>query len=111
AISGAALAAVLAQNAVWASLPAAVGAATIKTATLVAASRGAAPGVVSTKVAALTEGVMKAMLLTKLKTATALLLTLTMAALASAMLTWGQTGDKSASVDKPAAKTEKPAAK
>jgi hypothetical protein len=41
----------------------------VKTATFVAASNGAAAGVVLTKVAALTEGVMKAMFLTKMKTA------------------------------------------
>src|SRR6266496_3924357 len=76
AVSGGSLAALLAQNAALAGMPAAVVASTIKTATLVAASQGAAAGVVSTKVAALTEGVLKAMLLTKLKIATLVFLSL-----------------------------------
>jgi RNA polymerase sigma factor (sigma-70 family) len=74
AVSGGSLAALFAQNAESACVPAAVVSSTIKTATLVAASNGAVAGVVSTKVAVLTEGVMKAMLLTKLKIATAVLL-------------------------------------
>jgi RNA polymerase sigma factor (sigma-70 family) len=69
ALSGGSLAALLAQNAASACWPASVVSSTIKTATLVAASNGVVAGVVSTKVAALTEGVMKAMLLTKLKIA------------------------------------------
>ena len=56
-----------------ASVPTSVMASTIKAATLVAAGQAAA-GVVSVKAAALTEGVLKAMLLTKLKTAAAVLL-------------------------------------
>jgi len=67
AVSGGSLAALLAQNAASACVPAAVVSSTIKTATLVAASNGAVAGVVSTKVAALTEGVLKSMFLTKLK--------------------------------------------
>ena len=73
-VTGGSLAAVLAQNAASACVPASVVSSTIKTAALIAASQGAVAGVVSTKVAALTEGVMKAMLISKLKIATAVLL-------------------------------------
>jgi RNA polymerase sigma factor (sigma-70 family) len=68
AISGGALAAMLSQQAASAGVPASVAVSTIKAATLLAAGKAAATGVISIKVVALTEGVMKAMLLTKLKT-------------------------------------------
>jgi RNA polymerase sigma factor (sigma-70 family) len=66
ALSGGALAAVLAQQAASAGVPTSVVSATIKTAGLFATAKAA--GTISAKVAALAEGVMKAMLLTKLKT-------------------------------------------
>jgi RNA polymerase sigma factor (sigma-70 family) len=69
AVAGGSLTTLIAQDAVSASVPAAVVSATIKTATLITAGNGAMAGVVSTKVAALTEGVMIAMLLNKLKIA------------------------------------------
>ncbi len=69
--SGGMLAEVLANGAATASTPVAVVAATIEAATLVAAGQRVAVGLISAKVAALTEGVVKTMLLTKLKTATA----------------------------------------
>jgi RNA polymerase sigma factor (sigma-70 family) len=65
AVSGGALAAVLAQNVASAGVPASVVSATIEAATLLAA--GQVAGAVSVKVAALTEGVLKTMLLDKLK--------------------------------------------
>jgi RNA polymerase sigma factor (sigma-70 family) len=68
ALSGGALAAVLSQQAASAGVPTSVAVSTIKAATLLAAGKAAATGVISVKVVALTEGVMKAMLLTKLKT-------------------------------------------
>src|SRR5262249_15018224 len=74
AVSGGWLAAVLAQNTVLASPPTTLVASTIKAAGLVAAGQAAAAGVISVEVAALTEGVVKAMFLTKLKVAAALLL-------------------------------------
>jgi RNA polymerase sigma factor (sigma-70 family) len=80
AVSGASLTGLLAQTAASAGVPAAVISSTIQTATLVAASNGAVVGVASTKVAALTEGVMKAMLLSKLKIATAAVLLLSLIA-------------------------------
>jgi len=74
AVSGASLSALLAQNSASACVPASVVSSTIKTATLVAASQGAVAGVASAKVAALTEGVIKAMFISKLKVATAVVL-------------------------------------
>src|SRR5262249_7330193 len=61
AVSGGALAAVLSQKAASASVPNSVVSSTIKTASLFAAGNAAATGVISVKVAALTEGVLKAM--------------------------------------------------
>jgi RNA polymerase sigma factor (sigma-70 family) len=72
AVSGAALAAVLARNAASAGAPAALVSFTIEAAALVAAGETAA-GVVSPLVVELTEGVVKSMLLHKLKTGVALL--------------------------------------
>jgi RNA polymerase sigma factor (sigma-70 family) len=71
-VSGGLLATMLAQNAA-AGVPAAVVGSTIKAVTLVAAGQTAAAGVISVKVAALMEGVLKTMLLTKLKLVTAVL--------------------------------------
>jgi RNA polymerase sigma factor (sigma-70 family) len=85
ALSGGALAALLAQNAA-AGVPACVVSSTIKTATLVAASKGAVAGVVSTRVATLTEGLTKAMFLTKLKTVTTMLLFVGMIASGAGLL-------------------------
>jgi len=74
ALWGGALAAVLAQQAVSAGVPNSVVASTIKAASLLAAGKAAATAAISVKVAALTEGVMKAMLFTKLKAAIAIVL-------------------------------------
>ena len=88
-----ATAALLSQEAASASVPASVLSSTIKAVTLVAAGKAAATGLISANVAALTEGVVKSMLLTKLKTVTALLM-VGMVTLTSAMLlAWSQTGD------------------
>ena len=75
-MSGGALAAVLTQQAASASVPNAVVVSTIKAASLLAAGKAAATGAISVKVVALTEGVMKAMLFTKLKTVIAVVLVL-----------------------------------
>jgi len=72
-VSGVALAAVLARNAVSASVPNSVASSTIQAATLFAAGPAAATGAISAKAVALAEGVLKTMLLTKLKIATAVL--------------------------------------
>jgi RNA polymerase sigma factor (sigma-70 family) len=73
-LSGGALAAVLAENVASASVPTSVISATMKAASLFAAGKAAASGAISVQVAALTEGVLKAMLLNKLKIASAVLL-------------------------------------
>jgi RNA polymerase sigma factor (sigma-70 family) len=72
AVSGGALALILSRKA-SASVPASVVSATIKAASLFAGGPAAA-GAISAKVAALTEGVLKAMFLTKLRMVTVLLL-------------------------------------
>jgi RNA polymerase sigma factor (sigma-70 family) len=74
AMSAAALAAALSQNALSAGVPAAAVSNTINAARRLAAGQGAATGVISANVAALTEGVIKTMLLTKLKLVSAVLL-------------------------------------
>jgi RNA polymerase sigma factor (sigma-70 family) len=74
ALSGGTLAAVLSRQAASACVPFSVTSSTIKAATLVAAGQAAGAGVTSLKVAALTEGVLKTMLLSKLKNAAAALL-------------------------------------
>src|SRR5262249_30743344 len=74
AVSGATLAEVLSRGAASACVPTSVVSATIKAASLVAAGQAATAGVISAKVVALTEGVLKTMLLTKLKITTVLLL-------------------------------------
>jgi RNA polymerase sigma factor (sigma-70 family) len=61
AVSGGALAGALSQKATAACVPASVLSSTIKAATRVAAGQAAASGPISVRVAALTEGVMKAM--------------------------------------------------
>jgi RNA polymerase sigma factor (sigma-70 family) len=73
AVSGGALAAMLSQQVASAGVPASVMSSTVKAVTLVAAGQATA-GLISARVAALTEGVMRTMLLTKLKIATAVLL-------------------------------------
>jgi RNA polymerase sigma factor (sigma-70 family) len=65
-MSGVLLGAILSQQSAWASVPVLVVSKTIKVASLMAAGQ-AATGVMSVKVAALTEGVLKAMFLNKLK--------------------------------------------
>jgi RNA polymerase sigma factor (sigma-70 family) len=87
ALSGGALAAVLCQQAASAGVPASVVVSTIKAATLLAAGKAAATGAISLKVAALTEGVMKAMLFTKLKTVLAVMLILGFTAAGATVLT------------------------
>jgi hypothetical protein len=73
-VSGASLAAVLSREAASAGVPAAVLSSTIRAVTLVAAGQAAAAGAVSGTAAALTEGVLRAMLLARLKIAAALVL-------------------------------------
>ncbi|QVL34026.1 sigma-70 family RNA polymerase sigma factor [Telmatocola sphagniphila] len=69
ALSGGALATVLAQNVLSASVPNLLLVSTIKSATIFVTGTEVATGVISGKVVAIAEGVLKAMFLTKLKTA------------------------------------------
>src|SRR5262245_5687909 len=65
--SGGSVAAVLSAGSASGSAPPALVVSTIKAMTLVAAGQAAAPGVISAKVAALTEGVINAMLIAKVR--------------------------------------------
>jgi uncharacterized protein (TIGR03067 family) len=78
ALSGGALTAMLAQNVASACVPPSVVSSTIKAASVFAAGQAAAAGLISAKAAALTEGVLTTMLLTKLKVLTAVLLAVTL---------------------------------
>jgi WD40 repeat protein len=85
---------------------------TIKAASLFAAGRAAATGVISAKVAALTEGVVKAMLISKLKIATLLLVALISfgAAVKMALVTAAEPRAKENSTRPAAEKQEQPQA-
>ncbi len=76
-VSGGTLAAVFVQNAASACRPTSLMTSTIKAVTSVAAGQAARTSAISASVAALTEGMVKTMLLTKLKIATGVLLALT----------------------------------
>jgi RNA polymerase sigma factor (sigma-70 family) len=67
-VSGGTLAAAVSQQAAAACVPCPVVSSTIRAASTYAAGKAAATGVISVKAAILTEGVLKAMLLSKLKT-------------------------------------------
>jgi RNA polymerase sigma factor (sigma-70 family) len=83
ALSGGSLAALVAQNVASGSVPPSLMISTVK---LVAAGQAAVAGLVPAKVAALMEGVLKAMLLTKLKTVAAVLSVLGMVAFGGGLL-------------------------
>src|SRR5260370_23071856 len=74
-MSGAMLAVVLSRSVASATMPASVASTTIKAASLFAVGHAAASGAISLKAVALAEGVLKTMLLTKLKNATVVLVT------------------------------------
>ena len=78
------LAAVLSQNMAAAGMPSSVVSSTIKAASLLGAGRAA--GVVSARVAALTEGVVKAMFVTKIKSVLAVVLVLGIVATGATLL-------------------------
>jgi RNA polymerase sigma factor (sigma-70 family) len=103
-----ALAAVLTRNAASGGVPPSVVSSTIKAASLFAA--GQAAGVISVKVAALAEGVLKTMLFTRLRAAVAVVLVLGFVATGATTLhcpTAAGRGDKKPAAEKPV----KPAAK
>jgi RNA polymerase sigma factor (sigma-70 family) len=93
-LSGTALALALAQDVASASVPLPVASTTIKAATLLAAEQAAAGGALSASAVALAEGVLKTMLLTKLKTATAVLVLATVLGGGAVALTQQVLADK-----------------
>jgi RNA polymerase sigma factor (sigma-70 family) len=96
ALSGGSLAVMLWQNGAPAGVPTSVMASTIKAASLFAARQAAVPGVLSAKAVALAEGVLKTMLLTKLKLATAVLVTVAVLGAGAATVTQQVLADKPA---------------
>jgi RNA polymerase sigma factor (sigma-70 family) len=88
---GGTLAAVLSQNVATGGLPPSVALSAIKAATLVAAGQTMG-GVISAEVAALTDGVLKTMLLKKLTTLTSVLLLVGVLGLGSTALSYGAWG-------------------
>ncbi len=108
AVSGGTLTAALSPSAASASVPASVVSSTIQAANFYAAGQAVAPGLISVPVAALTEEVLKTMLLTKLKIATAVLLMV--AAVAAGGLLYqtraGEQTPKAEATDAARAKTE-----
>jgi RNA polymerase sigma factor (sigma-70 family) len=91
AVTGAAVAGVVSQEAA-AGVPAALVSSTIKAASLFAAGRAVTAGVISAQVAALAEGVLRTMLLGKLKVAAAVLVVCALGAGVGTSLLHGQTG-------------------
>lgn len=91
-LSAGSLAVIVSQNAASAGLPTSLMSSTIKAVTLVAAGQAAATGVISVKVAALTEGVLKTMLLAKLKS----LMAATLAVVALLAIGTGLLGSRTA---------------
>ncbi len=82
-----------------ANVPSSVVSSTIKAASLFAAGQAAASGVISAKVAGLTEGVLKTMLLSKLKITTAVMATVTVLCGAAGVLYQAQAGEKAAQAE------------
>jgi RNA polymerase sigma factor (sigma-70 family) len=87
AVSGGVLAALLAEQVAAAGVPLSVATRTIKAATLFAAGQAASAGATSAGAVALAEGVLRTMLLTKLKIATAMLLAVAVLVTSTAALT------------------------
>ena len=102
-LSGGALAAILSQNTASAGVPASVVSKTIKVASLTAAGQ-ATTGVISAQVVALTEGVLKTMLLTKLKTAVVLAVVVGLLGWGGGVVLW-QTQAKAEQRETPAQKS------
>jgi len=98
AITGAALAALLAQNMVFACMPPSLLSSTIKAAGLYAAGQVVAAGIVSAEVAVLTEGVLKTMLATKIKAVMAVFITISIISIGGGALSYSLlAGDQSGS--------------
>jgi RNA polymerase sigma factor (sigma-70 family) len=105
-LSGGALAVSLSQGLAVAALPTGLLGSTVKAATTIAAG-GATTSVLPAKVAALTEGMVKAMLVTKFKFMTALILALTALGVGAAFVTCQALVPAMAGADQPA-QTSKP---
>jgi RNA polymerase sigma factor (sigma-70 family) len=97
-VSGAALAAVLSQQAASASVPLSMAYSTIKAASVFAAGPATATCLVSGKAVALAEGVLKTMLLTKLKIATAVLVVIAVLGAGATALTQRVLAEKPAAL-------------
>jgi RNA polymerase sigma factor (sigma-70 family) len=106
AVSGGALVTLLSQEAASACVPAAVVSSMNKAVTLASAGQAVVAGVVSAEVAPLTEGVLKAMLLSKLKVAVAVLLAVTILGWAGGALVWPSRAAENSS--QPSPKGESP---
>jgi hypothetical protein len=88
ALSTAITATTLSQATASRALPATVVNGTVRTALLLAANHGVTAGVVSPSIAALTEGILKTMFLTKLKTVTTLVLMIGIAGVGAGAFTY-----------------------
>lgn len=106
AVSGGSLAAMLSQSVASAGVPDSVVSSTIHVATLLTANQ--AVGVISGPVAALTEGVLKTMLLKKIMSKTMVVLALGVAVITGGSLAIGQTEGTGKPVDTPPIAAEKP---
>lgn len=118
AMSAGAVASLLAQETASASVPGLLVANTVQAALVVAAGEAAAAGVVPASVASLTEGVIHAMFLNKLKVAAAVMVAVSIVGSGVGFLTHRALAEKpAAAADKPAkaadaaAKPDKPASK
>jgi RNA polymerase sigma factor (sigma-70 family) len=109
AVSGGSLAVVFAQSAASAGVPDSVVSSTIRAASFFAAGQAAATGPVSVKAAALTEGVLRAMLMSKLKAVVAVLLVLGFIVTGATVLSGRTTSapDGQPATERPAATPEK----
>ena len=107
ALSAGTVAALLSEKATAAQVPASVLSSTIKAASLFAAGPAATMEAISAPVAALTEGVLKAMVLTKLKTAVGVMVVATLASIGVGLLTlpvlWAGSGEVAITKDRPPA--------
>ena len=108
AVSGAVLATALCQNAASACVPGPLVVSTVQAATLMAAGKALAAGAISAKVVALTEGVLKAMLITKLKITLAVLLAVNLVGAGVGLVYCQTAGIGQDKQGKPALTQEKP---
>jgi RNA polymerase sigma factor (sigma-70 family) len=110
AVSGGALGAMLAQNAAAACVPSSVVSITIQAALFFAARQAAATVMVSARVAALTQGVLKTMVSTKLRTALAVVLVVGLVGFGHTWVTYYSAAGQPAKAAANAAPDPKPAA-